>query len=88
VTIFSEITLKISHGLQRECINRHIIYFLDSRMHVTLKLNCISTASFLNHLFSWELETVTGYGLDDRGVGVRVPVGSRIFSSPRRSDRF
>jgi hypothetical protein len=25
----------------------------------------------------------TGYGLDDRGVGVRVPVGSRIFSSPR-----
>jgi hypothetical protein len=28
----------------------------------------------------------TGYGLDDRGVGVRVPVGSRIFSSPRRSD--
>jgi hypothetical protein len=30
----------------------------------------------------------TGYGLDDRGVGVRVPVGSRIFSSPRRSDRL
>jgi hypothetical protein len=29
----------------------------------------------------------TGYGLDDRGVGVRVPVGSRIFSS-RRPDRF
>jgi hypothetical protein len=26
----------------------------------------------------------TGYGLDDRGVGVRVPVGSRIFSSPHR----
>jgi hypothetical protein len=28
----------------------------------------------------------TGYGLDDRGVGVRVPVGSRIFSSPSRPD--
>jgi hypothetical protein len=26
----------------------------------------------------------TGYGLDNRGVGVRVPVGSRIFSAPRR----
>jgi hypothetical protein len=26
------------------------------------------------------------YGLDDRGVGVRVPVGSRIFLSPRRPD--
>jgi hypothetical protein len=30
----------------------------------------------------------TGYGLDDRGVEVRVPVGSRIFSSPRRTDRL
>jgi hypothetical protein len=29
-----------------------------------------------------------GYGLDDRGVGVRVPLGSRIFSSPRRPDRL
>jgi hypothetical protein len=29
----------------------------------------------------------TSYGLDDRGVGVQVPVGSRIFSSPRRPDR-
>jgi hypothetical protein len=28
----------------------------------------------------------TGYGLDDLGVGDRVPVGSRIFSSPRRPD--
>jgi hypothetical protein len=25
---------------------------------------------------------VTGYGLDDRGVGVRVPVESNIFLSP------
>jgi hypothetical protein len=30
----------------------------------------------------------TGYGLHDRVVGVRVPVGSRIFSSPRRPDRL
>jgi hypothetical protein len=28
----------------------------------------------------------TVYGLDDREVGVRVPVDSRIFSSPRRPD--
>jgi hypothetical protein len=28
----------------------------------------------------------TGYGLDDRGVGVRVPVETRIFSSTRRPD--
>jgi hypothetical protein len=30
----------------------------------------------------------TGYGLDDRGIGVRVPVESRIFYSPRRPDRL
>jgi hypothetical protein len=29
-----------------------------------------------------------GYELDDREVGVRVPVGSRIFSSPRRPERL
>jgi hypothetical protein len=31
---------------------------------------------------------VTGYGLDDQGVGVRVPVGARIFSSPCYPDRL
>jgi hypothetical protein len=30
----------------------------------------------------------TGYGLDNRGVGGRVSVGSKIFSSPRRPDRL
>jgi hypothetical protein len=30
----------------------------------------------------------TGYGLDDSGVGVRVPLWSRIFSCPRRPDRL
>jgi hypothetical protein len=30
----------------------------------------------------------TGYGLDDREVGVRVPVGSGIFTSPYRPDRL
>jgi hypothetical protein len=30
----------------------------------------------------------TGYGLDDRGVGVRVPVESRSFSSPLCPDQF
>jgi hypothetical protein len=32
--------------------------------------------------------TATGYELDDRWVGVRVPVGSRIFSSPRCPERL
>jgi hypothetical protein len=30
----------------------------------------------------------TGCGLDGRGFGVRVPVGSRILSSPCRPDRL
>jgi hypothetical protein len=30
----------------------------------------------------------TGYGQDDRRVGVRVPVGSKMFSSPRPTGRF
>jgi hypothetical protein len=30
----------------------------------------------------------TSYGLDAREVVVRVPVGSRIFSSPNRPDRL
>jgi hypothetical protein len=30
----------------------------------------------------------TGYGLDDLGVGVRVPVGSKSFCSPRRPHRL
>jgi hypothetical protein len=34
------------------------------------------------------VDTAIGYGLDGRGVGVRVPVGSRIFSSPCRPYRL
>jgi hypothetical protein len=32
--------------------------------------------------------TATGYGLDGRGFGVRVPTGTRFKSFPRRPDRF
>jgi hypothetical protein len=32
------------------------------------------------------VDIATDYGLDNQGVGVRVPVVSRIFSSPRRPD--
>jgi hypothetical protein len=28
------------------------------------------------------VDIATGYGLDGRGVGVRVPAGARIFTSP------
>jgi hypothetical protein len=30
----------------------------------------------------------TSYGLENRGVGVRIPIGARLLSSPHRRDRF
>jgi hypothetical protein len=49
-----------------------------------------SFALCLLMLFSifYSVSIPTGYGLNDRGVGVRVPLGSRIFSSPHRPDRL
>jgi hypothetical protein len=32
--------------------------------------------------------TATGYGLDGRGIDVRIPVAAKIFKSPRRPCRF
>jgi hypothetical protein len=48
---------------------------------------------FINGLFGHRSRDIivgrlTGYALEDRGFGVRVPVGSRNFSSPRRPDRL
>jgi hypothetical protein len=39
---------------------------------------------------SWDSVVIiaTGYRLDDRGVGVQVPVGVRICTSPRHPDRL
>jgi hypothetical protein len=48
---------------------------------------------YLQHVQThWSRDSIvciaSNYGLDDRGVRVRVPVGSRFFSSPRRTDRL
>jgi hypothetical protein len=41
----------------------------------------------INKLQDWSRDSSVGigagYGLDDRGIGFRVPVGSNIFSSPQ-----
>jgi hypothetical protein len=34
------------------------------------------------------IDVATGYVLDDRGAGVRVPVGPRIFTSQYRPDQL
>jgi hypothetical protein len=51
---------------------------------------CVTDLTNLLLPHSWDsaVSIVTGYGLGDREVGDRVPVGSRIFSSPRRPDRL
>jgi hypothetical protein len=43
---------------------------------------------FLSEKQDSSVGIATGYGLEDRGVGVRVPVVSRIFCAPLRPDRF
>jgi hypothetical protein len=40
------------------------------------------------NFLSLSLSIATNYGLDDQGFRVRVPVGSRIFSSLNRPDRL
>jgi hypothetical protein len=47
-------------------------------------------ASILGYTASLDssVDRATSYGLNDRGAGVRVPIGSRIFSSSRRPDRL
>jgi hypothetical protein len=55
----------------------------------SLKTNC-KNAFMLGSTWVNRVNVVgiaTGYWLDDRGLGVHVPAGSRIFSSPRRPDR-
>jgi hypothetical protein len=47
-----------------------------------------NTSDQLCHWHGNVFGMATSYGLDDRGIGVRVPVGLRNFSSPRRPDRL
>jgi hypothetical protein len=51
-----------------------------ARYYVTYSPSCRSQDSVVGIAIS--------YGLDDREVGVRVPVELRIFSSPDRPDRL
>jgi hypothetical protein len=56
-------------------------------IHYPSKIDNVSNLGQVSLQFTSVLETgtATGYGLEDRGAGVRVPVESRIFSSPCRS---
>jgi hypothetical protein len=65
--------------------------FMQQTTIYTVEFSTVLTLDFVTvlvHMRSLDSSVgiATGYGLDDRGVGVRVPVGSRFFSSPRRPD--
>jgi hypothetical protein len=78
-----------------KCQNQFVIYF----MYELWGMQCYS---WLRHYTtSWKVVgsipdvigfsivgIATSYGLDDQGVGVRVPIGSRMFSSTNRPDRL
>jgi hypothetical protein len=64
-------------------------------VHITflcsvLSANCDAKILRFHYIDSLDrvVSIATGYGLDDQGVGVRVPIGSRNFSSPRRPGRL
>jgi hypothetical protein len=77
-------------------------FFLSCTLTVTFKVNhsvnahspvrnsaFISNASFpKTRSLDSAVGIATGYGLDDQGVGVRVPIGERIFSYPSSPDRL
>jgi hypothetical protein len=61
----------------------------DDSVSSNFGLSDILTVKIIRyHGNTWNRESVvgvaTGYGLEDWGVGVRVPVGSRIFSTSSR----
>jgi hypothetical protein len=69
------------------------VCFSRAKTTLLIKISVLRPGSCLNKLYGNKyiaclsaVGVVTGYGLDDRGVGVRIPVGSRIFGSPRRPD--
>jgi hypothetical protein len=70
-------------------ISTQLILFFVSMCHLWLLVHSGEKFKiFYINFVSWDsvVSIATGYGLDDRGVGVRVPVGSWTFSSPHHPD--
>jgi hypothetical protein len=76
-------------------VNRQIVIHI---VHCTLQFPSEVSLTYVTFVLTFSVPPLksrdivvgiaTGYGLDGRGVGVRVPAGSTIFSSPRRPDRL
>jgi hypothetical protein len=68
------------------------IFNSDQDLLITLKTWIFHVFYYYYYYFikSWDsiVGIVTAHSLDDGGVGVQVPFGSRIFSSPSKSSRL
>jgi hypothetical protein len=86
-------------GFERCREEQNLWFYLEST-HIpsfsALSLVAILTALFRVHgcencrnlICLSVVGVATGYGMNDRGVGVRVPIGSKNFFSPQRPDRL
>jgi hypothetical protein len=83
------IGLSIS-GYEAGLPNRIICLFISLNIDYLSHGSCLLFCLILHLLRSRcsAVGIVTSYGLDDWGLGVRVPAGWRIFSSPNRPDRL
>jgi hypothetical protein len=61
---------------------RLLIWHLDNNKHIT----ALFTSNLTTGSPGSAVGIATGYGLDDRGVVVKVPVWSRMFTTPYSSD--
>jgi hypothetical protein len=101
--LFYEITFQKITSLIFPCVSCFPYWTYTSnpsQTHRSDSLTCTYTSinhnviyiiySFSQLITSWDstVDITTGYGLDGRGVGVRVPVGERFFPFPRRPDQF
>jgi hypothetical protein len=70
------------------CSVQIIVWFYSCYFILFYEMSKVIYALITGHDCSRDsvVGTATGYGLDDRGVTIRVPVGSRIFSSPNRPE--
>jgi hypothetical protein len=77
--------LAMTHSLETALLLLQIKHFhRNTNIFVCAFILKHSTPSSLDNVVG----TATGYELDDRGVRVRIPVGSRICSSPCHPDRL
>jgi hypothetical protein len=70
------------------CVTYLLIAKLQMQQHISEGDETTPDINATMYLTRSPVGIATGYELDNCGVGVRVPVGSRIFSSPRHPDRL